>query len=404
MTECLYNGLVQRRTIFALASILAGAAFSAIVLEAAARVYLWRLADEGQFLRYASMSQLESRYGDGTSSGHLLSPHRYLGYWPTPGYRRGKNRHDSRGFRGEEVAVPKPPGEFRIACVGGSTTYDSDIEDWAEAYPAVLEEVLRSRGHRQVRVVNAGAAGWTSWESLVNFEFRILDIDPDLVIDFDALNDVHARMVWPPGAYRGDNSGYRVPSGPDRFSIGPFERSTLLRILLIRMGLLPSPADITRSVDPTAETYFGDAWRDQVRSGTYPAGVFASTPGEVMLERNEPSYFERNVRSLVAVAKSRGVAVVLATFAYSPDFPEEPRVTRPEYRRAIDENNDVLRRVAGSTGAALFDFAHAFPTDRRWYTDGRHNTVEGARKKATMFADYLEQEGLVPPSEEPRVH
>jgi hypothetical protein len=86
---------------------------------------------------------------------------------------------------------------------------------------------------------------------------------------------------------------------------------------------------------------------------------------------------------------------VLASFAYSPDFAEEPRVTTPEYHRAIAEHNDVLRKVAVDTGAAFFDFAKVFPTDRRYFTDGRHNNEEGAALKAKLFADFLVESGLL---------
>jgi hypothetical protein len=89
------------------------------------------------------------------------------------------------------------------------------------------------------------------------------------------------------------------------------------------------------------------------------------------------------------------VGVVLASFAYSPDFPEEPRVTSPEYHRAIIEHNDVLRAVAARSGAAFFDYAAVFPTDRRYYTDGRHNNEEGAALKARLFADFLIGSGLL---------
>jgi lysophospholipase L1-like esterase len=366
------------------------------VLEVGARVYLERVAPEARFVNYASFRQLEKRYGgDGATSRQLLSPHRYLGYYPTPGYTKGKNRHNSLGYRGDEIVLPKPAGELRIVCVGGSTTYDSDIEDYRLAYPSRLEAELRARGFANVTVVNAGAAGWTTWESLISLELRVLDLAPDIVIDFDSINDVHTRFVWPPELYRGDNSGYRAANQSGLFMPSIFEHSTLLRILMIRAGWVGSHADISRTIDRLAPSYYGDVWRDQKRTGSYPDGIFREVSPDEMLERNSPRYFARNIANLVAVAKANGVDVVLASFAYSPDFPEEPRVTSPEYRRAIVEHNDVLRSVAERDGAAFFDFAAVFPTDRRYFTDGRHNNEEGAALKAKLFADFLVDSGLL---------
>ncbi|HET9062061.1 MAG TPA: SGNH/GDSL hydrolase family protein [Candidatus Binatia bacterium] len=377
-------------------AVLTSAIATFAVLEVGARVYLEHFAPEARFVNYASYRQLAKRYGgDGATSRQLLSPHRYLGYYPTPGYTKGKNRHNSLGYRGDEIVVPKPAGELRIVCVGGSTTYDSDIEDYRLAYPSRLEAELRGRGYDNVTVINAGGAGWTSWESLIGFELRVLDLDPDIVINFDAINDVHTRFVWPPELYRGDNSGYRAANQSGLFMPSIFEHSTLLRILMIRAGWVGSHADISRTIDRLAPSYYGDVWRDQKRTGSYPDGIFREVTADEMLARNDLRYFARNLESLVAVAKAHDVNVVLASFAYSPDFPEEPRVTAPEYRRAIAAHNDVLRAVAERSGAAFFDFAAVFPTDRRYFTDGRHNNEEGAALKAKLFADFLVTSGLL---------
>ncbi|HET9061853.1 MAG TPA: SGNH/GDSL hydrolase family protein [Candidatus Binatia bacterium] len=384
------------RALLNFVALLTSAIATFAVLEVGARVYLEHFAAETRFVNYASYRQLAKRYGgDRATSRQLLSPHRYLGYYPTPGYTKGKNRHNSLGYRGDEIVVPKPADELLIVCVGGSTTYDSDIEDYRLAYPGRLEAELRGRGYKNVTVINAGGAGWTSWESLIGFELRVLDLDPDIVINFDAINDVHTRFVWPPELYRGDNSGYRAANQSGLFMPSIFEHSTLLRILMIRAGWVGSHADISRTIDRLAPSYYGDVWRDQKRTGAYPEGIFREVSPDAMLARNDPRYFARNLESLVAVAKAHGVDVVLASFAYSPEFPEEPRVTAPEYRRAIAAHNDVLRAVAERTGAAFFDFAAVFPTDRRYFTDGRHNNEEGAALKAKLFADFLVASGLL---------
>jgi lysophospholipase L1-like esterase len=376
----------------------ASALITFFALEVSGRVYLHHIAPESTFVNYASFAELQERYGgaaDGATPNQLYSPHRYLGYYPTPNYARGANRHNSLGHRGEEIPLQKPPGELRIACVGGSTTYDSDIEDYRLAYPAQLQTALVEEHDAPVRVVNAGAAGWTSWEALISFELRVLDLDPDVLVFYEAINDVHPRFVWPADRYRGDNSGYRAANSTGLFMPSIFEYSTVLRMLMIRAGWTNSHADISRTIDRLAPTYYADMWRDQHRRGEYPSGLFREVDGARMLEANPPRWFERNLRSLIAVARANDVGVVLVSFAYSPDFPEEPRVTEPEYRRAIQEHNEVLRRVAADTGASFFDLAAVFPTERRYFTDGRHNNREGARLKAELIARYLAEHGLL---------
>jgi len=104
------------------------------VLEIGARVYLWRVADDERFLKYASYRQCKKRFYE--PNVVFWMPHRYLGYMLRPGYEFGKNRHNSLGYRGREIVLRKPPGEFRMACIAGSTTYDDCIEDPEKTYAA----------------------------------------------------------------------------------------------------------------------------------------------------------------------------------------------------------------------------------------------------------------------------
>ncbi len=44
----------------------------------------------------------------------------------------------------------------------------------------------------------------------------------------------------------------------------------------------------------------------------------------------------------------------------------------------------------------VFDFAKLFPSNPELYVGAVHNTDEGSRLKAGMFADFLETSGLLP--------
>ena len=169
------------------------------VLEAAANIWLLHFANEKHFIRYASLQQLQD---SDVSNRPRYTPHRYIGYYPTPNYIKGNDRHNALGYRGDEIESPKPPGQFRIVCLGGSTTYTSDVKDYRKSYPYLLEKYLNGQGYNNVTVINAGAGSWSSWESLINFQLRVLDIEPDLIIIYHSINDISPRFVWPPEAYR----------------------------------------------------------------------------------------------------------------------------------------------------------------------------------------------------------
>ncbi len=365
---------------------------TAVLLEICARVYLVRLASDESFLEYASLHQLKKRR---SSKKPKYSRHPYLGFYPTPGYIQGKNQHNSLGYRGEEIASPKPQGEFRIACLGGSTTYTEHVEDYRASYPDALEQELRGAGHHNVKVINAGAAGWSSWESLICFQFRILDLDPDLIIVYHGINDVHPRMVWPSRAYQGDNTGRRLSRPLDLFMPSALEHSTLARMLMIRAGKTTPHSAFETSIDMPPNTYYANQFRRQKARGTYPRGIFEEVSAGRMLEENPPQYFERNIRNITTLAKSNGIKIVLSSFAYSPLFDDKPRVSSEEYISAYAEMRDLLKTIAREMGVSFFDFSALFPVDKRYYTDGRHVTEEGAKLKAVLFGRHLTANGLL---------
>jgi lysophospholipase L1-like esterase len=348
-------------------------ALTFLLLEVGARLWLRYLASPAQYDRYVLFTSLEP--------AHLAwAPHPYLSYAPTPGYHKGLTSHNSQGYRNREFPLAKPAGVFRIVALGGSSTYDVRIEDNAQTFTAQLERLLREEyGYENVEVINAGVPGYNSWEILVNLEFRVLDVEPDLIIVYEGTNDVHARLVAP-AAYRGDNSGrrqaWRVPP------VALWEHSALLRI--VSRGL-----NLTRqvSVDDfvSAPTFVSWPFEDRLAETDL-------TPEEI-LRANPPTFFQRNLENIVAVAHEHEVEVLLATWAHSPLLNDY--ASQAAYQAGFRENNQVVIEVAESHGVALYDFAAVMSQDRLYWADGRHVNEAGALKKAELFAEFLDANGLI---------
>ena len=140
-----------------------------------------------------------------------FTPHHYLSYTLTPNYKsaNGLDKYNSLGFRGPDITIPKPENLYRIVILGGSSAFDSSVKDWQKDSTKVLEsELRRLYDTNNIEVINGATPGWNSWEDLANFEFRVLDLEPDLILIYQGVNDVHTRLVNP-SAYRGDNSARR---------------------------------------------------------------------------------------------------------------------------------------------------------------------------------------------------
>jgi len=342
-------------------------------LEIGARLWLTYFTTPEQYDRYVLYTSIKPE-------NYAWTPHHYLGYFPTPNYRKGLTFHNSLGYRNDEFALVKPDVVYRIVVLGGSSTYDVRIEDNQETFTAQLENVLKDEyGYQNVEVINAGVPGYSSWEMLINFEFRVLDLEPDLVIVYEGTNDVHARLVEPT-AYRGDNSGRRRPWQTPPVAL--WEHSALLRIL-------SRLANVTRQVSVD----------DFVSAPTYLSWPYESRLSEShlslaeILRDNPPTYFRRNLEAMIAIADEHGVGVLLATWAYSPYMSDY--ASKPAYQQGFEENNRVVREVAISHHIPLFDLADVMPQDTRYWADGRHSNEAGAALKASLFAEYLDSQGLL---------
>lgn len=349
-----------------------------LVCEGGGQLWLRHLADDETLVELALPEDIPPHlwwYRD-------LDP--YLPYLPNPAYRAGGLRHNSRGFRGRELRIPKPKGVFRIAAVGGSTTYTVKVNDNAQTYPALLEALLRhEQGYTRVEVLNAGVAGYTSWESLINVAFRVLDVEPDLVIVYMGVNDMYTRFVQPE-AFRGDNSGYRRRWRLPEVDLP--ERLLLVRVLRKALGLRP-PLDIMQVATAPAH--------DRIEAeGTNlpPQGKMALYGG--LLDANSTRYYRRNLRSLAALARVNGAAVMLATFAHSPRMDDYREL--PYFTRAFREHNQVMAEVAAELSLPLFDFAATMPTDPAYWADDRHVNERGSLVKARLFARFIVENRLIP--------
>ena len=121
---------------------------------------------------------------------YRLSENTALRYELIPGSPDGENRINSDGMRDHEHPVAKPPGVFRIACLGDSITYGFGVPT-RSSYPARLEDRLNSKAGPGVRfeVLNFGVTGYNITQSIENLRARGLKYRPDLVIYQYCLND-----------------------------------------------------------------------------------------------------------------------------------------------------------------------------------------------------------------------
>lgn len=288
---------------------------------------------------------------------------------------------NSAGYRSPERSFARRPGVRRILCAGGSTTFDLGAANDPATWPALLEAGLPG-----TEVWNAGFPGWTSAENLISFALRDGDLEPDLLIVYQGINDLQPASHQPfDRQYEGGHAAEsRLALGLGLPPIGWSERSLLLEKA---RDLLGQPRD---------------PWqRLKVPAG---GGRLERLPEAAV------ATFERNVRSLIALAGWRAGRVLLVTqplrlrreaAAADRDYLAgwlqglDPEAAAGELERL----NEVLRRLAGEDGVALADAAREIDWQDADFVDPMHTSAAGSRKLAAYLAPRAEEQ--LPPAASP---
>jgi lysophospholipase L1-like esterase len=280
---------------------------------------------------------------------------------------------NSLGYRSPERPRPKPRFVQRVVCAGGSTTWDPFAVTNDAAWPSQVEQGLRARG-TAAEVWNAGFPGWTSLENLIALSLRDVDLSPDVVVLYQGINDLQ------PAAH--------VPVEPD---YTPFHSD--MQLSLLGLGVPPLPwYERLVMVERAHDALFGP------RGGWLTGRPQSAETVRRVVHADGVRVFERNVRSFVAVARAHGARVLLVTqhlhvvkerhrnmdglfqFAF-PDLDPESAV------RQLARLNDVLRAIAATGDADLFDADR----DVRWNTndfvDTMHTSGRGSRKLAEALVE-----------------
>ena len=343
---------------------------SLLLTEIGAIIWLKYFAEESQYRKY-------SLYTNVPETKFQWSKHHYLNYYPTPNYKRGLTNHNSLGFRGDEIVRTKQDDTYRIVVLGGSTTYTIEVDDDDSTFTKLLENELNKQiDNLKIEVINAGVGGYTTWESLLNLQLRILDLVPDLIIIYHGTNDVHSRLVTPE-YYQSDNSGYRKQwQNPD---INILERSTLLRIFLRKFGL-------------THQLNLGSVIRSDHFVGKQ-LDILSQEELIQILNQNKPIYFKRNIENMIAIARENQIAVLLSTWAHTPYFNDYASTL--VYQIGFSEHNDVLRSIAIEKNIPLIDFAKYMSKDVNYWADGRHLNEKGVKLKTQYFFEYIMKKNMI---------
>jgi len=330
-------------------------------------------------------------------TGFMFQPNiKFLGSHPNQ-EAKAEIFTDKYGFLTQDqgLGYDKPPNEIRIACIGGSTTANINLE-FGKNWPGYLGSLLQKNfPNKNIRVINAAAPGFDTGQSIGNLALRVMPFKPDVVIIYHAYNDLKA--IRPDKHFKPDYSHiHTIPYGFHK------EPNFLIRLLNKSMFYVR----------------IRNKYRQYKASNKTPqlSKVIGRSKRLSYVPKEALETFEQNIRSLVSIAGAGGAKVVLATFAtlHDPKWdwstPETlklmtlyqqnnlnglkqftPGLTIEGIFRGISQYNEVLRKVAIQEKCTLVDNANLIPHKDHYFVDRVHFSELGAKRMGeNLYPDVVQ--------------
>lgn len=304
--------------------------------------------------------------------GNKLSDHYFGGSafeFFTPSYIRlrpnasGSNFEiNSEGLVGDEF-LSHSDKQINVVAIGGSTSFGNDN------YLARIADRFRNTHTDldfKVNFASAGTPGFSTLQSLVNFQTRVVPLNPDVVIIYHGVNDLTPLKI--PDLKHQNMIEYNIRTN-NLFGTSPNFRDTLLdkshfytliynRLLVINRNLIEK----TYNIDDI----------DKMNS------------------------FESNMSAIIGISRANDAATILATFAHN-EPKERERTTNwgfvfPEEATAygIAKHNDSVRRLAEKHDLPIAEVS-TLTGEKDLFRDFVHMTSEGTERMADILYPHVEK-------------
>ena len=263
------------------------------------------------------------------------------------------------GFFGRDFQIEKTPNTVRIVALGGSTT--------ATGYPKKMEVFLNENKHDtsyQYEVMNFGMGWYNSAHLLVNFILNIVDFAPDYIVIHTGWNDRKARNAV--GGFRGDYShalkNFQPPEVIDRY---PIRWSVFYRYFKFKITPEPFYWFLENATRKKYKKNFQKMWQN--------------------LDELKP--YERNIRTIVELARLRGIKIILTTQPHTTD----PAIRLFHETIHIDQCNTIMRNLHQELEGTYFVDLDKLMTGKmnEVFRDVAHVTPKGLAFKAEQIGQLI---------------
>jgi lysophospholipase L1-like esterase len=315
---------------------------------------------------------------------------------------------DNMGFRGDSLIDPKPPGEFRIFMVGGSTTecfYLDDNDDLARIVQRELSP--RAPAGTTVRVYNVGLSGAASDDHVAIISQRLVHFQPDLIVVFCGINDLSRSIYnYDYRHYIEYHPAYRKPW----YKSWPMKLQITRRLFLLKQRFRTDSRQLQEQ-------------RQLVTSYQGLIGLQRTAPSSSTPPRTDAGSYATNLRTLAGIAKGNHFTLVFMTQQTTWNSKVDPKAREHSWMRyraaameaegggvtyredlmdaAMERLNDSMRSVAAEENVPVYDLARTLPKSLEYFYDDCHFNTAGAAAAGKGLAAFMVERHLTAPASRP---
>ncbi len=258
---------------------------------------------------------------------------------------------NSLGFRDEEIVLPKPPGVYRIVCVGGSTTFEGPRNDLT--YPKMLQKRLREYfGTDKIEVINCGVNALGSADERKRLA-DYLALQPDLLVDYNFVNNVG-------GLLGGITRPLTFEAAPLRAMSQVLRKSAFLALFASEL-LVPTDAVLTGAIERGPLQDLRTMLCETRKAGVAMAECSIACPDGLQKREFEPIFNKQ--------------------YLGAPDF--------ESYAKAFRLYNALLKKWCDTEGVLYLPVAEGFAGRGDDFRDDCHMYLEGISQKADIVFEHL---------------
>ena len=299
----------------------------------------------------------------------------------------GTTYWNAQGFRTQEtIPFEKDPEEYRIIALGGSST-ETTYNQANEHYCGELNKNLENNtiAGKKLRCLNGAKAGYSTAQSLVRLQFDLLAFQPDMITVMNNINDLNVNFF----PNQGNRTNYAEKYLAEIFADSPeFANMPLLRESRVLITGYRGVHKVQRTL------------RKWIRKEEKGEPFIMFTNETIPLRLKEQ--FKRNLKSIVAIGKAHNITVVLMTEPFLADqkkfeigFGHEdynkeifyPQL--PEFKRMLEEYNQVIEDVAAEENVPFMDMYAFMGQNQSYFIDSAHYTKEGEEQFGKIYSERL---------------